>query len=117
MDVCLSNHKLSVNNDTFNLFRPAQRGGKQNTEVATYVSELVPLVHCLQCMSGVLGWEGDFSLGEITTQLLAFDRVLVLDGPCADFTYQYPVVEGCSQIQMVENYIIGIQCNAAIRQL
>ena len=48
MHVCLSNHKLSVNNDTFNLFRPAQRVGKQNTEVATYMSELVPLVHCLQ---------------------------------------------------------------------
>lgn len=57
----------------------------------------------LSTVNGVLGWEGDFSLAEITTWLLAFDRVLVLGGPHADFTYQYPVV--------------GIQCHAAIRQL
>ena len=59
MHVCLSNHKLSVNNDTFNLFRPAQRVGKQNTEVATYMSELVRWY--------IVSWDGDFSLAEITT--------------------------------------------------
>ena len=55
------------NKDTFNLLWPAQRGGKQNTEVASYLYEWTCSVGTLSTASGVLGWEGDFSLAEITT--------------------------------------------------